>query len=81
MVSVKAKPHKGYVTERVRSSAGIVPRLCSRGMENLVTKMIGYAKRHPGGMLPLSFKHAANKFAALAKKTGSEKKVSLFTPE
>ena len=46
VVSVRAEPHKGYATERVRSSAG-------GGMENLVTKVTGPAESHPRGTLPL----------------------------
>ena len=52
MVLVKAKPHKGYVTERARSSVAYIV-LKSLGMENLVTKVTGSAKRLPGGTLPL----------------------------
>ena len=37
VVAVRAKPHKGYVTERVRSSAAKWQSLAPRGMENLVT--------------------------------------------
>ena len=48
MVLVRAKPHKGYVTERAELS-GIVPKLGSRGMENMVSWVIGSAKRHAGG--------------------------------
>ena len=46
MVLVRAKPHKGYVTEGTELSS-IVPKLGSRGMENLVTKVTDSAKMHP----------------------------------
>ena len=36
-VSVRAEPHKGYVTERVRGLSGIVPRLGFKGMAYLVS--------------------------------------------
>ena len=36
VVSVR-EPHKGYVTERVQSSAAKCQSLAQRGMENLVT--------------------------------------------
>ena len=36
VVLVRAKPHKGYVTESAELS-GIMPKPGSRGMENLVT--------------------------------------------
>ena len=46
MVSVKANSHKGYVTENAELS-GIVPRLDSSGMENLVTSVTDSAKGTP----------------------------------
>ena len=53
VLSVRSKPHKGYVTERVLELSGIVPKLGSRGIENLFTEVTASAKRHPGGTLPL----------------------------
>ena len=38
VVSVRAEPHKGYVTERVWSLAAyVVPTLGSRGKDNMFT--------------------------------------------
>ena len=37
VVLVRAKPHKGYVTEKVQRLAAYCPKLGSRGMKNLVT--------------------------------------------
>ena len=37
VVSVRANPHKGYVTERVGSLVAQCQKVRSRGMENMVT--------------------------------------------
>ena len=47
VVLVRAKPHKGYVTKRVRRSSAYCQSLASSGMENLVTLVTGSAERHP----------------------------------
>ena len=45
--------------ERERAElSGIVPRLSSTDMDNLVVGMTGSTKRHPKGTLPLPLQHA-----------------------
>ena len=56
VVSVRAEPHKGYVTERVRSSAAQCQSLAPRGMENLVTR-----RKAPRGYFTFSSVNSACK--------------------
>ena len=53
LVSVRADPHRGYVNERVWSSAAKCQSLAPRGMKNLVTEVTGSPKGYPRDTLPL----------------------------